>query len=105
MNIAVFEKSGLRPRRQLYFYAILFSIFMPTILTIGPYRFFFGSLDYGEPAHVHVQREKMVAKFWLDPVTLEKAGGFRPHELNEIGGMVKEHREFLLERWNEYFGN
>ena len=49
---------------------------MPTVLTIGPYRFFFVSLDYGEPPHVHVQREKMVAKFWLDPVMLDKTGGF-----------------------------
>jgi hypothetical protein len=49
---------------------------MPTVLRIGPYRFSFVSLDAGEPAHVHVRRENMVAKFWLDPVVLERAGGF-----------------------------
>jgi hypothetical protein len=38
---------------------------MPTILIIGPYRFFFVSLDAGEPPHIHIQRERMVAKFWL----------------------------------------
>lgn len=77
---------------------------MPTILTIGPYRFFFVSLDQSEPPHVHVRREVMVAKYWLDPVALEKAGGFRPHELTVIGRLVEEHRRFLLERWNEHFG-
>ncbi len=77
---------------------------MPTILTIGPYRFFFVSVDYGEPSHVHVQREKMVAKFWLDPVTLDKAGGFKPQELSKIGKLVQENRDYILERWNEYFG-
>ncbi|MFO3797426.1 MAG: DUF4160 domain-containing protein [Anaerolineales bacterium] len=78
---------------------------MPTVLTIGPYRFFFVSLDYGEPPHVHVQREKLVAKFWLDPVRLEKAGGFKAQELNRIGGLVQENQQYLLERWHEYFGN
>ncbi len=77
---------------------------MPTIMTVGPYRLFFVSLDWEEPPHVHVQRERMVAKYWLDPVELERAGGFRPHELNVIGRRVQEHSSFLLERWHEYFG-
>jgi len=77
---------------------------MPTILTIGPYRFFFGSLDRGEPPHVHVQRERLVAKFWLDPIVLEKAGGFRPHELNRIAELVQENHLMFLERWNAFFG-
>ncbi len=78
---------------------------MPTILIVGPYRFFFVSLDSGEPPHVHIQREKMVAKFWLDPVSLERAGGFKPQELNKLFKMTQEHRDFLLERWHEHFGN
>jgi len=76
---------------------------MPTVFRNGPYRFFFVSLDSLEPPHVHVQREKMVAKFWLDPVVLQEPGGFRPHELNEIWKLVQEHREAILERWNEHF--
>ena len=46
----------------------------------------------------------MVAKFWLDPVTLEKAGGFNRAELNTIAKLVQEHRETLLEGWYEFFG-
>ena len=77
---------------------------MPTVLTIGPYRFFFVSLDSPEPPHVHVQRERMVAKFWLDPVALERPGGFKSHELTTVHRLVDTHRDFFLERWNEHFG-
>jgi hypothetical protein len=41
---------------------------MPTALRIGPYRFYFYSYDSGEPRHMHVDRENMSAKFWLDPL-------------------------------------
>jgi len=77
---------------------------MPTILVSGPYRFFFGSLDKGEPPHIHVQREKLVAKYWLDPIVMERAGGFKPHELNRIAGLIIKNQNQFLERWNEYFG-
>ncbi len=38
----------------------------------------------------------MVAKFWLDPVALQQAGGFNRGELNVIGRLVQEHREKFL---------
>jgi hypothetical protein len=78
---------------------------MPTVLRIGPYRFFFVSLDYNEPPHIHVRREDKVAKFWLDPVVLQKAGGFSRTELNKIARLVDEQREYFLESWYEFFGN
>lgn len=78
---------------------------MPTIWRTGPYRFFFVSLDYGEPPHIHVQRENKVAKFWLDPVALQKSGGFRPTELNKIAKLVQDNRDYLLERWYEFFSD
>lgn len=76
---------------------------MPTILKVGPYRYFFVSLDRDEPPHIHVRREDMVAKFWLDPVSLERTGGFNRAELNTIAKLVQDHRETLLERWYEFF--
>src|ERR1039458_264683 len=54
---------------------------MPTVLRAGPYRFFFVSLDRAEPPHIHVRRADMVAKFWLEPVTLQRAGGFSRHAI------------------------
>ena len=76
---------------------------MPTILRVGPYRFFFYSGDGDEPPHVHVERDSSVAKFWLRPVRLQNSGGFRRQELRDIQRLVDEHQMGLLESWNEYF--
>lgn len=76
---------------------------MPTVLRHGPYRFFFYASDRDEPAHIHVERDDNVAKFWLDPVRLQSSGGFSRVELNQIERLVIEHRQQLLEAWNEYF--
>ena len=37
---------------------------MPTLAIIEGYRFFFWSLDLGEPPHVHVEGHGGKAKFW-----------------------------------------
>jgi hypothetical protein len=54
---------------------------MPTVLRVGPYRFFFYSGDGGEPPHIHVEHDDHVAKLWLDPVRLARSGGFKAPEL------------------------
>ena len=59
---------------------------MPTIRGIpGPYRLYFYSFDCNEPKHVHVQRERMTCKFWLEPVAFAANDGFPAHELNLSG--------------------
>lgn len=78
---------------------------MPTVLTIGPYRFFFYSGDRDEPPHVHVERDRNKAKFWLDPVRLERSGGFSRSEINRVQGLVEENGERFLRRWNEFFSD
>jgi hypothetical protein len=77
---------------------------MPTVLRLRSYRFFFVSLDRGEPPHIHVRRDNMVAKLWLEPVALERAGGFSRVELNAIQKLVQEHGDGFLKRWYEFFG-
>jgi len=77
----------------------------PTILTLGPYRFYFYSGDFVEPPHVHVQREQYVAKFWLNPVRLQSSGGFRPVEIRKIQRLIEQRESELLESWYDYFGN
>lgn len=58
---------------------------MPTVRGIsGPYRFFFYSFDCNEQKHVHDRRERMMCKFWLEPVVLCTNDGFSPVELNRI---------------------
>jgi hypothetical protein len=76
---------------------------MPTIFKIGPYRFFFYSSDENEPVHVHIEREEMIAKFWVDPVRLQDNGGFGRNELVKIHKMVEENVNRIMEAWNEYF--
>ena len=78
---------------------------MPTIKYIpGPYRFFFYSFDCGEPKHIHVQREKQVCKFWLEPIHLGKNGGFSPKELKAIRSFIETNYQKILEAWYEHCG-
>ena len=65
---------------------------MPTVLRDGPYRFFFYSGDREEPPHVHVERERNVAKFWLSEVRLQSSGGFSRavRGLREVPGPLED---------------
>ncbi len=77
---------------------------MPTILRSGPYRFFFDSGDRNEPPHVHVERDDCKAKFWLDPVRLERSQGFARKEIHQIQVIVERSQQDMLESWNDDFG-
>jgi len=76
---------------------------MPTVLVIGPYRFFFYSGDREEPVHIHVERDNRTAKFWLQPVRLQNSGGFKSKELSRIQDLVEENQAKFVEAWNEHF--
>lgn len=78
---------------------------MPRSFTEGPYRFFFYSNDREEPIHVHVRRDRNVAKFWLDPVRLERSGGFRSAELRAIERIVRANQDRLMEEWHGHFSD
>jgi hypothetical protein len=77
----------------------------PTVLRAGPYRFFYYSADRDEPPHVHVEREEGKAKFWLEPVRLEKSHGFGRAEIGRIERLVAANAASLLRSWHEYFGD
>ena len=77
---------------------------MPTVLRSGAYRFFFYAGDRAEPPHIHVERDDKIAKFWLDPVRLERSGGYNRSELGEIERLVERNRDLLQGKWNEFFG-
>ncbi len=57
----------------------------------------------GEPAHIHIQRERMLAKFWLRSVALASSTRFSPKELRKLESLVNENKELFLEAWNEHF--
>jgi hypothetical protein len=78
---------------------------MPTVKNIeGPYRVFFYSFDCSEPKHVHIQREKLTCKFWLEPIALSKNGGFSPRELNGIRRLIEANILPIMEAWDEHCG-
>lgn len=78
---------------------------MPTILRIGAYRFYFYSHEPNEPPHIHIDRDNLTAKFWLQSVSLAQNIGFPAKELRKLQSMVIENQTQLLEAWYEYFGD
>ena len=77
---------------------------MPTILGIGPYKFYFYNHEPNEPPHIHVDRDNLSAKFWLQTVQLARNIGFGPRELNKLAALVQENQKELLEKWYGTFG-
>ena len=72
-------------------------------LRIGPYRIYFYSYDCHEPRHMHVDRETMSAKFWLDPhVAVEENLGFSRRELRDIERVIRENLELLRNEWDAH---
>ncbi|RPH57440.1 MAG: DUF4160 domain-containing protein [Chloroflexi bacterium] len=76
---------------------------MPTALSSGPYRFYFYSYDCSEPRHMHVDRESLSAKFWLDPdVSLAENYGFNRKELRDIERIARENIKLLRKAWDAF---
>ena len=75
----------------------------PTVLRIGAFRFFFYANEGQEPAHIHVQADNRVAKFWLQPVNLASSIGFNAKELNQLLVLVRQHETLFMEAWNDFF--
>ena len=76
---------------------------MPTALRYGPYAFVFFSSNGVEPLHIHVKRDRAIAKYWLEPVKLATNRGFKNAELRKIGKLVQRFRLQLIEAWHDYF--
>jgi hypothetical protein len=77
---------------------------MPTVFRYGPYRFYFYSHEPNEPAHIHVDRDHFSAKFWVEPMRIARNIGFRARELAEIGRIVQDNEERIVQAWHDYFG-
>jgi hypothetical protein len=74
---------------------------MPTVLRQGPCRLhFYKGETTQEPPHVHVVRDRLVAKFWLVPVRLARASRFSSLELRRIERILRVNEQYLLERWH-----
>lgn len=76
---------------------------MPTVMRIGPYRFFFYSNENDEPKHVHVRADDNEAKFWLEPLQLAWNRGFNERKLKQIERHIQDNLAYIIEAWEEYF--
>ena len=66
--------------------------------------YFFDNKHHKLP-HIHVQRERFLAKFWLSPVALAGSKRFSSHELRAIQRHVEDNRDIFLEAWNEHISS
>ena len=78
---------------------------MPTALKTGPYRLYFYSNENNEPPHIHVERDNLSAKFWLDPVGLARNFGFNARELRTIEEIINNNLTELSEAWDGHFSS
>lgn len=81
---------------------------MPVVFVLNGFRFFFYSNegDPREPVHIHVRKDRNLAKFWLDPeVQLADSFGFSAVELNKIRKIIDTKRVEIEDAWNEHFNS
>jgi hypothetical protein len=79
---------------------------MPKLFEWNGFRFFFFSNEGIplEPCHIHVRKGKSIAKFWIaDDVILDSSWGLSPKELSLIQSKIEEKKEFITEKWDEFF--
>ncbi len=74
---------------------------MPVVLRVRGYKFWFYEADLDEPPHVHVGKDGDEAKFWLNPVRIDRAGRFRQVDLVEIERIIGENQAFLISAWEK----
>ena len=70
-------------------------VLMPTVLRTGPYRFYFYSHEPNEPPHVHIDRDDLSAKFWLELLKSAGIGDDSVVAASEYVERAKAHRRSL----------
>ncbi len=76
------------------------------ILRHKGYRFFFWANEGNprEPLHIHIRKGGAVAKFWVLPeVRVAESYDMSPAELRELSKVVKDNKELIEGKWNEFF--
>lgn len=77
---------------------------MPTVMRIGPFRFFFFANENDEPRHIHIRAAENEVKYWLEPIELSWNHGFNTRELKQIERHLQDNHDFLVETWDTFFG-
>jgi hypothetical protein len=92
------------PSGRSFLFAFTGAAVSPVVLRSGPYLIYFYSHEPNEPPHVHVDRDDLSAKFWLEPVGLAYNLGFSAHELRRIERIIHENQPQLREGWRGIHG-
>ncbi len=80
---------------------------MPVVLRYNGARVLFYSNEGSprEPIHVHVVKNGIDAKFWLNPVRLAYNDGFDARTLRELQEFVEANAAKIEWVWHGYFGS
>lgn len=80
---------------------------MPVVFRSRGFRFFFYSNE-GRPRehlHIHIEKDAMEAKFWLEPeLRLAYNDGYDARTLRELMELIYANKEKIERAWNEFFG-
>jgi hypothetical protein len=79
---------------------------MPVVFREQGFRFFFYSNEGSprEPVHIHVEKDNVEAKFWLDPnVRVAYNDGCDARVLRELQSLVEANKNRIVRAWNEHF--
>jgi hypothetical protein len=74
---------------------------MPTLLRKDGFKFFFYANEH-LPKHIHVQRGDDFAKINIEDLTIIE-NYFSSSESKRIIAITKEHQQYFLEKWDEFF--
>jgi len=80
---------------------------MPKLFECNGYKFFFFSNEGIpiEPCHIHVRKGGNLCKFFVTPdVILASTWGMSSKELHILEKKVKENKDLIMRKWDEYFG-
>ena len=79
---------------------------MPTVFHERGFRFFFYANEGTprEPAHIHVEKSGIEAKFWLRPdVRVAYNDGYDARTLRELLEIVENNRARIERAWSDFF--
>ena len=77
---------------------------MPTVLRQSGFSLMIYTRDH-EPMHVHVwhQGNEAVIRFETEIILLEEHG-FNRQQIRRAVAIVRQNREFLIDKWREIYG-
>jgi hypothetical protein len=75
---------------------------MPTVLRVGHSGSIFIQMKGMNHPTIHVAKDDMEVKYWLNPVSFASNKGFKSVDLKKIERLVFENHSLLLEKYNEF---